>query len=310
MPALGRIAFLGTGAFGRPLLEALVDLADEILVVSQPDRPAGRGLRTRPSPIAGVARERGLALATPARLRSDEGRSALRGFGPHGLVLAAYGQIVPADILALGERPPLNVHSSLLPRHRGAAPVAGAILAGDTETGVTLIEMTPQLDAGPIVAQWRVPLTGREQAPELEERLARLAAVEVPVVLERWSRGGVTGREQDHYAATYTRPLTREDGRIEWRRTADEIDRQVRALQPWPGAWTMLDGRRLHVRSGLPREGSSGATPGSVLAGPAPAVACGHGALELGVVQPEGRAPMPADAWLRGVQHRPVVLGG
>ena len=131
MSALGRVAFLGTGAFGVPLLERIAPRADELLVVSQPDRPAGRGLRSRPSPVAEWARDAGFAVVTPRRLRSDEGHAALREFAPDGILLAAYGQLVPADLLTVGVRPPLNVHPSLLPRHRGAAPVASTILAGD-----------------------------------------------------------------------------------------------------------------------------------------------------------------------------------
>jgi methionyl-tRNA formyltransferase len=186
---IGRIAFLGTGAFGVPLLARVADLADELMVVSQPDRPAGRRLQLRATPIAVAARERGITVLTPTRLRSDVAREELRRFDPDGLVLVAYGQIVPADLLGIGRRPPLNVHPSLLPRHRGAAPVAGTILAGDPEGGVTLMVMTEELDAGPIVARWPVPLAGRETTPELEARLADLAAEVVPPVLEQWARG-------------------------------------------------------------------------------------------------------------------------
>ena len=190
MTSLGRIAFLGTGAFGVPLLARVANVADELLVVSQPDRPAGRRLQLRSTPIATWAREHGIRVATPTRLRSAEAGETLRAYRPDGLVLVAYGQLVPQDLLDLGERPPLNVHPSLLPRHRGAAPVAGTILAGDSEGGVTLMVMTAELDAGPIVAQWPVTLIGRETTPELEARLADMAAEVVPAHYPATTPGG------------------------------------------------------------------------------------------------------------------------
>ena len=310
MPSLGRIAYLATGPFGVPLLARLPTLCDELLVVSQPDRPAGRGLRTRPSPIAAWARENGLRVETPRRLRSAEGQELLRGFALDGLLLAAYGQLVPDDLLAIGGRAPLNVHPSLLPRHRGAAPVASTILAGDAVAGVSLMVMTSALDAGPIVAQWSVPLSGRETTPELEGSLARLAAEVTPPELQRWAAGEVATRPQDEREATIIRPFRRADGWIDWRQSAVAVDRRVRALQPWPGAWTTMDGRRLHIRAAHPVAGVDGAIIGALLPGDWPMVACGHGALALDLVQPEGRPVMAADAWRRGLPREHVLLGG
>lgn len=310
MPPLGRIAFLGTGSFGVPLLFQLPDLSDELLVVSQPDRPAGRGLQPRPSPVAAWAREHGVALETPRRLRSDEGRALLRDFAPDGLLLAAYGQLIPTDLLDVASRPPLNVHPSLLPRHRGAAPVASTILAGDPVGGVTLMVMTAELDAGPIVAQWPVDLTGRETTPELEAQLASLAAEMVPPQLEGWAAGETVATPQDERDATIIRPFHRSDGWIDWRQSAVAIDRRVRALQPWPGAWTTLDGRRLHIRAAHPVAGVDGPLIGTLLPAEWPLVACGQGALALELVQPEGRPVMPADAWRRGLPRQHVLLGG
>ena len=309
MGQLGRICFFGTGAFGVPLLERVAPMADELFVVSQPDRPAGRRLQLRATPVATAARERGLRVVTPERLRSAEARSVVTGFEPDGIVLAAYGQLVPGDLLRIGSLPPLNVHPSLLPRHRGAAPVAGTILSGDTEGGVTLMVMTDELDAGPIVERWPVPLTGRETTPELEARLADLAAEVVPPVLERWAGAGVEVQPQDHAAATHVHPFTRADGWIEWSRPAIEIDRQVRALQPWPGAWTTVDDRRLHVRRAHPVTGVDDVPVGALIPGPAPCIACGVGALALEIVQPEGRPTMPAEAWRRGLAREHVLLG-
>ena len=309
MSRLGRVAFLGTGPFGVPLLSRLVDLADALLVVSQPDRPAGRGLQSRPSPIAAWAREHGLPVETPRRLRSDEARQALDRFGPDGLLLVAYGQLVPDDLLGIGQRAPLNVHPSLLPRHRGAAPVASTILAGDKSAGVSLMVMTPELDAGPIVAQWPVALTGRETTPELEAQLSELAAAVVPGELGPWAEGTLQTEPQDPKQATVIRPFRRADGWLDWRKPADQLDRQVRALQPWPGAWTTIDGRRLHVRAAHPTAGVDGVPVGALLPGAWPEVATGQGALALDVVQPEGRQAMPADAWRRGLGRDHVLLG-
>ena len=309
MGRIGRIAFLGTGAFGVPLLARMASMTDDLLVVSQPDRPAGRRLQLRATPIAARAREHGLRVLTPERLRSEAARRDLAAFAPDGLILVSYGQLVPRDLLELAPRPPLNVHPSLLPRHRGAAPVAGTILAGDDEAGVSLMVMTEALDAGPVVARWAVPLGGRETTPELDARLSDLAAEVVPPELERWADGAVDAEPQDESAATHVRPFTRADGWIDWRRPADEIDRQVRALQPWPGAWTTIDGRRLHVRRARPVAGIDDVPIGALLPGETPCIAAGVGALRLEVVQPEGRPAMPADAWRRGLAREHVLLG-
>ena len=309
MGGIGRVAFLGTGALGVPLLARLPELASEILVISQPDRPAGRGLALRSSPIAAQARSAGLRLETPRRLRSDEALAALSDFAPDGLLLVAYGQLVPANLLALAPRPPLNVHPSLLPRHRGAAPVAATILAGDSTAGVSLMVMVEQLDAGPIVAQWRVELNGREETPMLEARLGEVAAEKVPAELERWAAGELEPQPQDERLATLVRPFTRADGWIRWQRPVAEIDRQVRAFQPWPGAWTTVDGRRLHVRRASIGPGIDGIPVGALLPGEPPRVACGAGALVLEEVQPEGRPAMPASDWRRGLGRDHVLLG-
>ena len=309
MAAIGRVAYLGTGRFAVPLLERVAPLAAELLVVSQPDRPAGRGLRDRATPVAELARREGLRLVTPRRLASREGVATVRDFAPDGLLLAAYGQIVPPELLSVAPRPPLNVHPSLLPRHRGATPVPGTILSGDAEGGVTLIVMVAEVDAGPIVGQWRMPLTGREAAPDLEAALARLAADAVPSVLGAWIAGALEARPQDDGAATFTKVLRRSDGRIDWTASSIEIDRHVRAYQPWPGAWTVVRGALLHVRAALPLRETPEAVPGTLLPGDPPRVACGDGALELVSVQPAGRAAMPAADWARGLRGDGVILG-
>ena len=309
MSDLGRLVFMGTGSFGVPLLARLVAMGERPLVVTQPDRPAGRGLRTRASQVASAGRELGLRVETPRRLRSEDARAMLRDYSPDGLLLVAYGQLVPPDLLDMAPRPPLNVHPSVLPRHRGAAPVASTILSGDATAGLTLMIMTDELDAGPIVAQWEVPLDGRETTPQLEARLADLAAEVVPDRLRDWPLDEGEATPQDHAAATMVRPFTRADGWIDWRRSCDQVDRQVRALQPWPGSWTTIDGQRLHIRAARPAPGVTGVPIGALLPGDWPQVACGEGALLLEVVQPAGKPAMPADAWRRGLARDHVLLG-
>lgn len=306
---LGRVLFLGSGAFAVPLLAAVAPRTRDILVVTRPDRPAGRGLADRAAPVAAWARHAGLPTTEPRRLRLPETRDAIERFAPDGLLLAAYGQLIPADWLTLAERPPLNVHPSLLPRHRGADPVAGTILAGDTTGGVTLMIMVEALDAGPIVGQWPVPLTGRESAPDLEAALAELAAQVVPPMLVDWASGTFQPVSQDDRQATLLRPFSRADGQIDWSRSAVDIDRQVRALQPWPGAWTTLEGRRLHVRRAHPGRGVGEVPVGLVVPGDPPEVACGGGSLVLDEVQPEGRGRMGGADWRRGIPRQHVLLG-
>jgi methionyl-tRNA formyltransferase len=187
--------------------------------------------------------------------------------------------------------------------------VAATLLAGDPQAGVSLLVMVERLDAGPLVGQWAISLDGREDAPGLEARLGELAAEQVPGVLERWADGALDPVPQDEAMATYQPSFTRADGWIDWRNEAPAIDRRVRALQPWPGAWTMLDGRRLHIRRAQPVAGLPGLPIGSLLPGTPPTVACGLGALALEIVQPEGRPPMPADAWRNGLTRDHILLG-
>ena len=225
-------------------------------------------------------------------------------------MLVAYGQLVPQDLLDIGARPPLNVHPSLLPRHRGAAPVAGTILAGDREGGVTLMVMTAELDAGPIVARWPVPLTGRETTPELETALADLRAEVVPPELERWRRRTYRGRAAGR-SRRDARPTVHASRRLDRLAAARGRDRPAGARAP---ALARARGRRstgaaLHVRRARPVAGVDDVPIGALLPGEIPCVACGAGALALEIVQPEGRSTMPADAWRRGLPREHILLG-
>ncbi len=232
-----------------PSLKALVDAGHEIqLVITQPDRPARRGMKLTPPPVKVVARELGLEVYQPDRTRDPEAVERLRGLEPDLLLVVAYGQIIPRSVLAIPKHGAVNVHASLLPRHRGAAPVAAAILAGDSDTGVTIMRMDEQLDHGPILAMRSTQIGAHEDAAALTSRLAVLGAellVETLAHLEE-----IKAVEQDHGAATVARRLSREDGALAWEMGAREIDRRVRALQPWPGATLPTKRGRVKVLSG------------------------------------------------------------
>jgi methionyl-tRNA formyltransferase len=234
-----RTVFLGSGAFGVDSLRLLADYqsVDLVGIVTAPARPAGRGQRSTPTPIETVARDLGVhRILTPARLRDPESVRAILGWKPTLTVLADYGQIVPEPLLDLPYGA-LNLHPSLLPRHRGATPIPATILAGDRDTGVSLIRMDRGLDTGPIIATSYRPLKGTETTPELERALAADAADLLDGALRKWLLGEMALHSQAEDEATMTHPLRREDGRLDARRTAVDLERQVRALQPWPGSF-------------------------------------------------------------------------
>ena len=275
-----------------PTLRALHDAGHELaLVVTQPDRP-GHRLRLTPPPVKVLAAERGLPVFQPERIRAPEAVTRLADASPELAVVVAYGQIIPASVLELPPRGIVNVHASLLPRWRGAAPIAHAILAGDGETGVTIMQMDQKLDHGPILSVRATPIGDRENAAELGERLAELGAELLVETLPRLD--AIVPREQDHEAATLAPKLSREDGELSWQLGAVDIDRRVRAFQPWPGVTLPLRGERVKVLRGRPAAGHG--EPGQVLAVGAAGVevAAGDGSYVLEEVQPPGRRPLPA----------------
>jgi methionyl-tRNA formyltransferase len=232
-----------------PSLKALVEAGHEIqVVITQPDRPARRGMKLTPPPVKQAARELGLELYQPERIRDPEGVERLRELQPDLLVVVAYGQIIPRSVLAIPRLGAINVHASLLPRHRGAAPVAHAILAGDAETGVTIMRMDEQLDHGPMLATRATAIAEGENAAQLTARLALLGAQLLVETLQQLEE--IEAIEQDHLAATAAPRLRREDGELEWGIGAREIDRRVRALQPWPGVTLPTSRGRVKVLSG------------------------------------------------------------
>jgi methionyl-tRNA formyltransferase len=300
-----RTVFLGTGAFAVPVVEALVNHAriDLAAVVTAPARPGSRG-RVIDPPVAQWANDRQLPTLRPGRLRSPDSIAALRELRPELLVLADYGQIVPGELLDLPRHGALNLHPSLLPRHRGATPISAAILAGDAESGVTLMKMDEGLDTGPIVAQWRHALTGHETAPELETDLADQAATLLDATLEHWLQDEIEPEPQPHTGATVTRPLRREDGRLDPARAAAELERQVRAYQPWPGSFVETNGgHRIAIQAAHqagPRDKST--QPGTLVptAEGGLALAAADGLLELVEVVPAGGRAMTGAELLRG----------
>jgi methionyl-tRNA formyltransferase len=295
--------FLGSGSFAVPILEALLAApeADIVAVVSAPDRAVGRKAVVTPVPVAARARELGLTLLQPDRIREASAAAALAELRPTVGVLADYGQIVPSSVLDLPERGILNVHPSLLPRHRGASPIPAAILAGDPETGVTLIRMDAGLDTGPIVAVTRWPLNGEETAPGLEARAAAAGAELVTATLGPWLRGEIVAHPQSTDGVTLTRPLRREDGRLDPARSPVELERQVRAFLPWPGTFVETDAGRIKVLRAVaaPSEGGA-AAPGTFAPGPGLRLHTADGDLVLLEVQPAGGRPMTGEELVLG----------
>lgn len=304
-----RTVFFGSGSFGRDSLWRLDEHDDVELVgvVSAPPRPAGRHGRPTPTEIDDAARNHlGVGtILTPERLRDADAIASVLALEPELAVLADYGQLVPQPILDL-RHGALNLHPSLLPRHRGATPIPATILAGDPETGVTLFRMDEGLDTGPIVAQATVPLSGTETAPELEEILEASADALIDRALGPWIRGEIEARPQPTEGATLTRPLRREDGRLDPERSATELERQVRAYQPWPGSFLETEAGRLTVWSAAAEdEDGSEVMPGrstetGVLEGPGLRLRTADGWLRLIDVQPAGGTRMTAEALVRG----------
>lgn len=305
-----RAVFLGSGGFGRPVLTALAASPAVAIVgvVSAPPRPAGRSARLTPTGLDSLARELGIdPVLTPERLRAPASIAVVLALRPELVVLADYGQLVPAALLELVHGA-LNLHPSLLPRHRGATPIPAAILAGDDETGVTLMRMDAGLDTGPIVAQARIRLADTAVASALEAQLADLAATLLIEHMGPWLAGALEPRAQDEAAATLTRPFRREDGRLDPTRSAAELQRQVRALQPWPGSFLTTTLGRIVVWAAsvdeVPSDDDAPAgAPGRI---DADGLHTAHGRLRLVEVQPAGGSRMPWDAFVRG---RPSIVG-
>ncbi len=302
-----RVVFLGTPELALPVFAALLaaPALEVVLAVTQPDRPAGRGRQLTPSPTRRLAEEHGVPVFQPERLRGEDALDRLRAVDADLFVITAYGQILRQTVLDLPRLGCLNVHPSLLPRHRGPAPIAAAILAGDEETGVTVMLTDRGMDTGPILTQTAVPLHAGETTASLTPQLIALGAELLLQTIPAWANGQLTPLPQDEAVATYSHTFTREDGLIAWERPARAIARQIRALNPWPRAYTFSAGKRLLLLDAceeltvLPDDGMAS---GTVVAGAAWGllVATGDGLLRLLEVQPEGRQAVSAATYLRG----------
>ncbi|RFD21114.1 methionyl-tRNA formyltransferase [Komagataeibacter melaceti] len=304
-----RLAFMGTPDFAVPALHALHAAGHEIVTVySQPPRPAGRGKKLRPSPVHEAALALGIPVRTPAGLRRNtEEQAHFRALQLDAAVVAAYGLILPATMLDAPVHGCLNIHASLLPRWRGAAPIQAAILAGDSESGVTIMQMDAGLDTGAMLLRDRVALTEHTTATSLHDDLAAMGG---RLIVEALRLLPTTGTPQPETGVTYVQRLSREDGRIDWTSPAIQIDRQVRALTPWPGTFTVLDGQVIKIGAAIPAPGTTQAQPGTVVDDRL-LVACGAGTLlRITRLQRPGRGMMDTADFLRGQAVPPGTCFG
>jgi methionyl-tRNA formyltransferase len=307
-----RIVFMGTPAFAAPILETLLARADPVVgVVCQPDRPRGRGLEVSPPEVKRLAERHGVPVLQPERLRDVAFQDALARLAPDLIVVAAYGKILPRAVLELPPHGCINVHASLLPRHRGAAPIAWAIQAGDRVTGVTIMAMNEEMDAGDILLQRETPIGPDDTGGTLAARLARMGAEAIAEAIDGLAAGRLRGVPQPATGITFAPRIEREHCRLDWSRPALELERQVRALAPSPAAFTTLGGRLLKVHRARVETGV-GAPPGCVLAtGPGGVVvATGAGVLGLLELQLEGRRRVTAADFLAGHRLAPGTCLG
>lgn len=295
-----RLAFMGTPDFAAPALSALVTAGHEVAAVySQPPRASGRGQKPRPSPVHAAALERNIPVRTPPTLKGAEEQASFAGLGLDAAVVVAYGLLLPKPILGAPRLGCLNIHASLLPRWRGAAPIQRALMVGDPETGVTIMQMDAGLDTGPMLLQERVPIGPQDDAGLLHDKLAALGADLILRALDGLAAATLTARPQPSAGVTYAAKLTRDDERLDWRRPAADLARQVRALSPRPGAWFAANGDRLKVLGSEVVTKTSAAAPGTVLDDRL-TIACGREALRIARIQRPGRAPMSTEEFLRG----------
>ena len=301
-----RLAFMGSPEFALPSLRALAGAGHEIAAVyAQPPRPAGRGHKERPCPVQAYAERRGWALRTPKTLKDGSEPQTFAALGLDAAVVVAYGLILPAAVLAAPRLGCVNLHASLLPRWRGAAPIQRAILAGDAQTGVTIMAVDEGLDTGPILLREAVPIAATATAAELHDRLAEVGARLMVAALDGLAAGRLEARPQPEDGVTYAAKLKPGEGRLDWRRPAAELERAVRAFTPWPGAFFEAGGERVKVLAAEVGAGAPGAEPGTVIDARL-TVACEKDALRLIRVQRAGKAAMDAETLLRGF---PVAAG-
>ena len=301
-----RVVFMGTPEFSVPVLDALAAAGHDIACVyTQPPRPAGRGQAERPSPVQARAEATGVPVRHPRSLRNPEAQAEFAALDADIAVVVAYGLILPQAVLDAPRRGCLNIHASLLPRWRGAAPIQRAIMAGDAETGVCIMQMEAGLDTGPVLMRHAIPIGPEETAGELHDRLSALGATAIVEALARLD--DLEPQPQPDAGVTYAQKIDKAEARLDWTLEAPHIDGQIRGLSPFPGAWTMIGGKRVKLLRSRLADGSG--APGTVLSGLT--IACGTDAVEITEVQPEGKPRMTAEAFLRGARIAPgSVVGG
>lgn len=298
-----RLAFMGTPEFSVPCLRALLAAGHEIAAVySQPPRKSGRGMRQTRSPVHRFAETQGLAVRTPARLKDPAGQEAFRALELDAAIVVAYGLILPPAILQAPRLGCFNVHASLLPRWRGAAPIQRALMAGDAQTGITIMRMDAGLDTGPMLLVAIEPIRAGDTSATLHERLSLLGAQQMVAALEKIAAGELQPMVQPEAGVTYAAKIGKDEARIDWRHGARELDCHIRGLTPAPGAWftAQQGGQAIRIKIIRATPAAGGGTPGTVLDAPGLMVACGAGALQILQVQREGKAPADAQSFLRG----------
>lgn len=297
-----KVIFMGTPDFSVPVLDAIVDAGHEVVAVySQPPRPAGRGKKLRPGPVHTRALELGLTVHHPSSLKSQSERDAFAALDAEIAVVVAYGLLLPQPVLDAPTHGCLNIHASLLPRWRGAAPIQRAIMAGDTETGVCIMQMEAGLDTGPVLMRATTPIAVEETAASLHDKLAVLGAANIVAALA--DLPNLSPETQSETGVTYAAKIDKAEARIDWTAPAETIDRQIRGLSPFPGAWCDINGERIKLMGSRLATGS--AKPGTVLDGFT--VACGAGAVEITQAQKPGKRAMPTEDFLRGITLPPVL---
>lgn len=297
-----KIVFMGSPEFALPALMGLAENYRVEGVVTQPDRPAGRGRELTPPPVKILAEELDLPVIQPAKLREAGAMEQLKEWDPDVIVVAAFGQILRAEVLDLPSHGCVNVHASLLPRWRGAAPIQAAILHGDEETGVTIMKMDLGVDTGPILSQWAIPITADDTAGSLSPRLADVGARLLLEILPGYLSGEIQPRPQGDRQATYAPMLKKSDGELDFSQPAEDLARRVRAFNPWPGTFFLWQGERLKVHQAHAEQAPGPPHGETTVAGGLPAVGTGSGLLVLDEVQPAGKRAMAGEVFLHGAR--------
>lgn len=309
-----KVIFMGTPDFAVGTLEALIEAGHEItLVVSQPDKPKGRGHELIPTPVKAVALAHGLPVYQPAKLRGEQAEEKLRSTEADVIVVAAFGQLIPKSILEMKQYGCVNVHGSLLPKYRGAAPIQWAVIDGEAESGITIMQMDEGLDTGDMLLKAAVPLEPKETGGSLFEKLSALGASLCVEALAKLEEGSLTSQKQGDSPTAYAKQLTKDMGELDWTRPAAELERLIRGLNPWPSAYTRLTGKLLKIWDGdVCEEEQTQRACGEIVrvSKDAVYVACGQGVLKINELQLQGKKRMDTAAFLRGYEIKEGMFLG